>query len=85
MPPDTDAARPVATARTAIELTALVGGWALGGTVGVGTVWFALGVGPAVALALPLLRASWHRDGPRRRRPRTGPPDAARTGGPAPS
>lgn len=53
---------PVAVARTGIELTALAAGWLLGGTVGPGTVWFALGVGPAVARALPPLRASWHRD-----------------------
>jgi uncharacterized membrane protein YczE len=34
--------------RTCIELTALVGGFALGGTVGVGTVAFALLIGPGV-------------------------------------
>jgi uncharacterized membrane protein YczE len=34
--------------RTAIELTVLVIGWALGGTIGVGTVVFALGIGPLV-------------------------------------
>ena len=38
--------------RTAIELTALVAGWALGGTVGVGTVAFALCIGPLVQLFL---------------------------------
>ena len=65
---------PVAVARTGIELSALAAGWLLGGTVGVGTVWFALGVGPAVAWALPRLRASWHRDAV-----------AVATGGPAPS
>ena len=32
--------------RTAIELTALAAGWALGGTVGVGTVLFAFSIGP---------------------------------------
>lgn len=51
---------PVEMARTAIEVTALAAGWLLGGTVGVGTVWFALGVGPAVAWALPRFRAPWH-------------------------
>ncbi len=35
-------------ARTAIELTVLVIGWALGGTIGIGTVVFALGIGPLV-------------------------------------
>jgi uncharacterized membrane protein YczE len=36
--------------RAAIELTALAGGIALGGTFGVGTVAFALLVGPVVEL-----------------------------------
>jgi uncharacterized membrane protein YczE len=35
-------------ARTTIELTVLVIGWALGGTIGLGTVVFALGIGPLV-------------------------------------
>jgi uncharacterized membrane protein YczE len=39
-------------ARTAIELTVLVIGRALGGTVGLGTVVFALGIGPLLQLAL---------------------------------
>ena len=39
-------------ARTAIELSALALGWALGGSVGLGTVTFALGIGPLVQLAL---------------------------------
>jgi uncharacterized membrane protein YczE len=34
--------------RTLIELSALIGGYALGGTVGVGTVAFALLIGPGV-------------------------------------
>lgn len=43
----------VRVVRTAIELTALVLGFALGGTVGVGTVVFALTVGPLVHVTLP--------------------------------
>jgi uncharacterized membrane protein YczE len=39
-------------ARTAIELTVLAIGWALGGSVGLGTVVFALGIGPMLQLAL---------------------------------
>ena len=39
-------------ARTVIELTVLVIGWALGGSVGLGTVVFALGIGPLLQLAL---------------------------------
>lgn len=35
-------------ARTFIEVTVLIVGWLLGGTVGIGTVVFAFGVGPAV-------------------------------------
>ncbi len=35
-------------ARTAIELSVLVIGWALGGTIGLGTVVFALGIGPVI-------------------------------------
>ncbi|WP_026551683.1 membrane protein [Arthrobacter sp. H20] len=41
--------------RTIIELTVLGIGWILGGTVGVGTVAFALLIGPMVNAALPLL------------------------------
>lgn len=38
--------------RTGLELAALVVGWALGGTVGVGTVLFAFAIGPLVQLFL---------------------------------
>jgi uncharacterized membrane protein YczE len=43
---------PIALARAGIELTVLVIGWYLGGTVGVATVLFALSIGPLVKLAL---------------------------------
>lgn len=46
---------PVFLARAAIELTALVVGWALGGSVGIGTVLFAVTIGPLVHRALPRL------------------------------
>ena len=39
--------------RTGIELSVLVIGFLLGGTVGVGTVLYALGIGPLVQLFLP--------------------------------
>jgi uncharacterized membrane protein YczE len=39
--------------RTAIELSALIGGFALGGSVGIGTVLFAVTVGPIVHVTLP--------------------------------
>jgi uncharacterized membrane protein YczE len=42
--------------RTAIEVTVLSIGWLLGGQVGIGTVAFALLIGPMVNLTLPLLR-----------------------------
>ncbi|WP_380164553.1 YitT family protein [Jannaschia sp. R86511] len=38
--------------RTTIELTVLAVGWLIGGTVGVGTVLYALAIGPVVQLAL---------------------------------
>jgi uncharacterized membrane protein YczE len=44
--------RPVGLVRTAIEVTALAIGIALGGTFGPGTIAFALLIGPAVAFAL---------------------------------
>lgn len=41
--------------RTVIEVSVLVAGWLLGGTFGVGTVAFALFIGPIVQLFLPRL------------------------------
>ena len=43
---------PVARVRLGIEVAALTIGWFLGGTVGLGTVLFALLVGPFVAYGL---------------------------------
>lgn len=43
--------------RTAIELTVLAAGWMLGGAVGVGTVFYALAIGPAIQVFLPWVRA----------------------------
>jgi uncharacterized membrane protein YczE len=40
--------------RTAIELSVLGLGWLMGGTVGIGTLLFALGIGPIVQFALRL-------------------------------
>lgn len=39
--------------RTVIEVTVVVIGWSLGGTVGLGTVAFAFGIGPLVQFFLP--------------------------------
>jgi uncharacterized membrane protein YczE len=41
--------------RTTIEVSALAAGWALGGTVGVGTVLYALAIGPLAHRFIPLL------------------------------
>ena len=45
----------VARARAGLEIAALVIGWALGGTVGIGTVIFAFGMGPLVQYFLKRL------------------------------
>ena len=42
----------IRVARTAIELVVLVAGFVAGGTIGVGTVVFALAIGPLVHQAL---------------------------------
>lgn len=44
----------IAVARIAIELTVLIIGWFLGGTVGIGTAIFAFGMGPLIAIFLPM-------------------------------
>ena len=49
---------PVGAARAALECAVLVVGVLLGGPVGIGTVLFAFGIGPAVQLAFRLLRQS---------------------------
>ena len=45
----------IAQIRVAIEIIVVSCGWLLGGTVGVGTVLYALGIGPAVALGLSVV------------------------------
>jgi uncharacterized membrane protein YczE len=47
--------RSVGLVRTAIELTVLAAGWLMGGVAGVGTVAYALGIGPIVHVLLPRL------------------------------
>lgn len=41
--------------RAVIEITVLTAGWILGGTLGIGTLVFALGIGPLVQYFLPRL------------------------------
>ena len=43
---------PIATVRVFLEVTVVSIGWYLGGTVGIGTLLFAFGIGPAVAFSL---------------------------------
>lgn len=45
----------IRVARTAIELTVLAAGFLLGGTVGVGTVLYAVSIGPLAHVFVPLL------------------------------
>lgn len=47
--------RSIRLVRTGIEVVVLTSGWLLGGTVGVGTVLYALTVGPLTQLLLPLV------------------------------
>ena len=46
---------PIASVRAFLEISVVSIGWYLGGTVGLGTLIFAFGIGPAVALGLYLV------------------------------
>ena len=46
---------PVAAVRAFLEISVVSIGWYLGGTVGLGTLLFAFGIGPCVALGLFLV------------------------------
>ena len=46
---------PIAAVRATLEISVVSIGWYLGGTVGVGTLLFAFGIGPCVALGLFLV------------------------------
>ena len=46
---------PIALVRAFLEISVVAVGWYLGGTVGIGTLLFAFGIGPAVALGLFLV------------------------------
>ena len=52
---------PIAWVRSALEVSVVVIGWGLGGTVGIGTVLFAFGIGPAVAGSMYGLQALFDR------------------------
>lgn len=51
---------PIWAARGGVEITVLVIGWALGGNVGIGTLLFALLIGPLCSVTLPLLGVRRH-------------------------
>ena len=51
---------PIAIVRGSLEITVMSIGWYLGGTVGIGTLLFAFGIGPAVALGLFVVGKSFN-------------------------
>ena len=57
--------RSVRVVRTSLELTVLVVGWLLGGTVGIGTVLYAVAIGPIAHALLPLLTVGPARPAPK--------------------
>lgn len=46
--------RSIRLVRTGIEVTVLITGWILGGTVGIGTVMFAVAIGPLAQIFMPM-------------------------------
>ena len=46
---------PIAFVRAILEISVVSVGWYLGGTVGMGTLLFAFGIGPCVAFGLYLV------------------------------
>lgn len=50
--------RSIRLVRTGLELTVLASGWLLGGTVGIGTVLFALTIGPLVHVFMPIFEVN---------------------------
>ena len=64
--------RSIRLVRTGIEVTVLVAGWVLGGTVGVGTVAYALVIGPLAQVFLPMFDTKRERVVVATRRLRTG-------------
>jgi uncharacterized membrane protein YczE len=43
---------PIAWVRSGLEITVIAIGWTLGGTVGIGTIIYAFGIGPSVAISM---------------------------------
>ena len=51
--------QPIAVVRTSLEITVVAIGWLLGGTVGIGTLLFAFGIGPSVAIGMVVLQSAY--------------------------
>ena len=51
---------PIAVVRGTLEISVVSIGWYLGGTVGIGTLLFAFGIGPCVALGLYLVNKTFN-------------------------
>ncbi|MCU1646313.1 MAG: uncharacterized protein JWN03_6588 [Nocardia sp.] len=47
--------RPVWVVRTSLEVSVLAVGWVLGGSVGIGTLVYAFGIGPLIHLLIPFV------------------------------
>ena len=48
--------KPISIVRFTIETTVVILGWSLGGTVGIGTVLFAILIGPLISITLYLIK-----------------------------
>ena len=44
--------QPIVVIRTILEVSAVIIGFYLGGVVGIGTIFFAFGIGPAVSIGI---------------------------------
>ena len=55
--------RSVRFVRTCIELVVIATGWAMGGTLGLGTALYAIAIGPIVHLMLPIFTIADEREG----------------------
>lgn len=53
----------IRSVRAGIEIVVLAVGWLLGGTVGVGTILYALAIGPLIHVTLPYFTLSGDKDG----------------------
>ena len=51
---------PIAIVRAVLEITVVSIGWYLGGTIGIGTILFAFGIGPAVAIGLFIVKKKFN-------------------------